>query len=81
MSEHLVDVEVRKVMRFTGERRENENEGKTKRLISVGNKPDNSHLLVTGVVWRSGNYIDRSRDRFTVITKHRFWEKISKQRL
>ena len=29
---------------------------------------------MTGVVWRSGNYIDRFRDRFTVITRQRFWK-------
>ena len=40
LSEHLVDVEVRKVIRFTQEKIR-EMRAKTKRLISVGNKPDN----------------------------------------
>ena len=40
LSEHLVDVEVRKVMRFT-KKKVRKMRAKTKRLISVGNKPDN----------------------------------------
>ena len=40
LSEHLVDVEVRKVMRFSQEKIR-KMRAKTKRLISVGNKPDN----------------------------------------
>ena len=43
-----------------------------KRLMASSNKPDISHLLVTGAVWRSGNCIDRSRDKFTVIYEQRF---------
>ena len=40
LSEHLVDVEVRKVGRFTGDKI-GKIMAKTKRLISVGSKPDN----------------------------------------
>ena len=40
LSEHLVDVEVRIVMRFT-QKKIRKMRAKEKRLISVGNKPDN----------------------------------------